>query len=260
MITSRTNPKIKYVRRLQADKRFRSSQNAFVVEGTRWLREFVGKLNQPQQVFFTDAWSVVPNNAQILAQIGGSRQIVSDQVMQAMSATETAPGVLAVVDIVPAPFPKTPSFILILDGVSDPGNMGTLLRTAAAAGVEGVILTPNCVDVYNPKVTRSSMGAQIRLPIIALKWPQIAQLAKDLTIRVAKADGTFPYTRVNWQQPAALVIGNEAHGVTEEAEQIMSESIYIPLASGVESLNAAVAGSIIMFEVVRQRNIPMDNR
>lgn len=256
MISSRTNPKIKFVRRLQVDRRFRTNHAVFVVEGTRWLNEFVGNDRIPQQVFFTEVWSHDPDHAEILTQIGGLQHIVSQQVMQAMSATKTSPGVLAIVDIIHAPLPAKLTYVLILDGVSDPGNMGTLLRTANAAGVDAVILGPMCVDIYNPKVVRSTMGAHIHLPIVSLDWPAIENSLEGLHISIASATGSKLYTASDWRQPAAIIIGNEAHGPSEEASRLAEEKIYIPLMNHVESLNAAVAGAVIMFEVVRQRMLP----
>lgn len=252
MISSLSNPKFKKVRRLQADKRFRSNQQQFVIEGTRWIAEMV---NDPrlQDLFYTELWYQQADHAQLIAQLSGRTHQVSDEVMSAMSATKTAPGVLAVVAISPAVVPQNPSLILILDSISNPGNLGTMLRTAAAAGVDAVLLSPDCVDIYNPKVVRGSMGALLRLPVYQYEWEKIAEVVAGCSIWIASVNGNSIYTAVDWRKPAALVIGNEAWGAGENAYDLATGSISIPMNSATESLNAAVAASIILFEAVRQR-------
>ncbi len=165
MISSLSNQKVKYVRRIQSDRRFRHRQQIFVVEGTRWLKELLVHPRALQHIYYREDWAEATDHALMLAQFQVSRQSVSEEVMKAMSATETAPGILAVVAIDPLPIPTQPTFMIILDAVTDPGNMGTILRSAAAAGVDAALLGPGCVDVYNPKVVRSAMGAHLRLPI-----------------------------------------------------------------------------------------------
>jgi RNA methyltransferase, TrmH family len=163
--------------------------------------------------------------------------------------------VLAVLGMVERPFPPNPTLILILDSIRDPGNLGTILRTAAAAGVAGVWLGPGCVDAYNPKVVRSSMGALLRLPLAGGSWPEIAASAEKLTVYLAAADGERVYTAVDWTEPAALIIGSEASGAGRQAHQLAHERISIPIKRHTESLNAAVAGAVILFEAVRQRSV-----
>jgi TrmH family RNA methyltransferase len=138
MITSSTNPKVKYVRRLQTDRRFRAREKAFVVEGTRWLTELVERAHPPEIVLYTDDWHNTADNRRILQQLKAPVQLVSDQTMAHMSDTETPPGILAVVSMQPHPLPHQPSLLLILDRVRNPGNLGTMLRTAGAAGAEAL--------------------------------------------------------------------------------------------------------------------------
>lgn len=170
MITSPSNDKVKMVRRLQTERRIRAQEQAFVVEGDRWLAELVHYQLPPRHLFFTPEWQV--SHTEILAQLAQFTHLpgllVNEAVMAAMSDTITPPGVLAVVPMPQLPLPAQPSLLLILDAINNPGNLGTMLRTAVAAGVDGVLLTPGSVDATNPKVVRGSMGALLRLPVHAL--------------------------------------------------------------------------------------------
>ena len=253
MISSLANAKIKYVRRLQAEKRFRAREKAFVIEGTRWVSELIQLSRIPELLFYTEAWLNSAANAPILHQINGPKQVVSEPVMAAMSDTQTPSGILAVLPIQPLPLPDAPSLLLILDGVTNPGNLGTMLRTAGAAGVDGVLLGPGCVDAYNPKAVRGAMGAHLRLAIRTANWTEIEQLTARMSVWLAAADGEMAYTAVSWQPPSALIIGGEASGAGEQARQLATAAIHIPMRAATESLNAAVATAIILFESARQR-------
>ncbi|MBI4631311.1 MAG: RNA methyltransferase [Chloroflexi bacterium] len=130
------------------------------------------------------------------------------------------------------------------------------MRTAAAANVDAVLLSPDTVEAFNPKVVRAGMGAHFRLPIESLSWDEIKELTANLKIYLADAQHgtrTTQYDLIDWTQPCALIISSEAEGASDEAKALTQESVYIPMQRNVESLNAAVAGSIILFEAVRQR-------
>ncbi len=254
MISSSSNPKVKYVRRLQSERRFRNREQAFVIEGTRWFSEIDPHTLVPKMVFFTEQWTALPGHSNILQQFGESGQAVSDEVMQEMSDTSTPPGILAVLPMVERPFPTPSTFLLILDAIQTPGNLGTMLRTAAAAGVDGVVLAPGCVDPYNPKVVRGSMGTLLRLPVHQLNWDEIATLTHEMDVWVAIIDGETAYTAVSWTNPTALIIGSEAHGANPQARQIAGGGVTIPMHKQTESLNAAMAAGIILFEAKRQRD------
>ena len=253
MISSLANTKVKYVRRLQAEKRLRLRENVFVVEGTRWITELMQLARVPNIVFYTDEWLNTSSNETILQQLAGTKQVVSEQVMRAMSDTQTPPGILAVLPVDPLPWPEKPSFLLILDRITNPGNLGTILRAAGAAGIEGVILGPGCVDAYNPKAIRGGMGAHLRLPIQTAKWPEIGHMVQSMSVWLATADGDKAYTAVPWTQPSAIIIGGEASGAGSQARKLATASITIPMHAATESLNAAVAAAVILFEAARQR-------
>jgi RNA methyltransferase, TrmH family len=254
MITSASNNRVKYVTRLQSDRRFRAREEAYVVEGTRWVTEVVQRQLGPLALYYTGEWQSKPGHNEILQQLAGPVQEVSDAVMAAMSDTETPSGVLAVLPVQPLPIPDLPQLLLILDEIRDPGNLGTMLRTAAAAGVGGVLLSPGCVDPYNPKVVRAGMGAHLRIALHQLAWSEIAGLTRGLQVWLAAAGGDLPYTDANWRQPSALIIGSEARGAGAEASALATGSIYIPMYAASESLNAATAAAVILFEALRQRS------
>jgi len=188
---------------------------------------------------------------------------VEPRLLAELAHTETSQGILAVVPVPSLPLPDAPNLVLIADGLRDPGNLGTLLRTAAAAGVDAVLLGPGTVDATNPKVVRAAMGAHFRVALRALDWAGIAELAESpgperrsappLAVWIADAAGAVDYAAVDWTAPAALIIGGEAAGPSPEAKALAGGTLRIPLASGMESLNAATAAAVILFEARRQR-------
>jgi TrmH family RNA methyltransferase len=142
---------------------------------------------------------------------------------------------------------------LVADRMSDPGNLGTLLRSASAAGVQAVFLTEDTVDAYNPKVVRGAMGAHFRLPLLATTASALRQALAGLDVWLAEAGAGEAYDGVDWRRPSALVIGGEAHGPRQEVRALCAGSVHVPMHAGTESLNAAVAASVILFEIARQR-------
>jgi TrmH family RNA methyltransferase len=186
---------------------------------------------------------------------GVETEQVSDSVMQAMSDTKTPQGVLAVLGVVDIPLPEYLSFVLILDGVRDPGNLGAILRSAAASGVDGVVLTPGSVEIYSPKVLRAAMGAHFRLPVQQFDWEGIKRMLHTAGLRtfMAEVGGGTRYDQADFKTPLALVIGSEAAGASPALQELADERIYIPMVRAVESLNAANAAAVLLFEVVRQR-------
>jgi TrmH family RNA methyltransferase len=184
---------------------------------------------------------------------GVTIRICSESLFKELSGTLTPQGIMAIVPMADVPAGSAdPSLILIAAGISDPGNLGTLLRSSAAAGVTRVLLTPNTVDPYNPKVVRSAMGAHFAVPLDHFD-PNSGELPADLSVVLSDARSSVPYDVVDFTGPTAIVIGSEAAGITSDLERIATASVSIPMASNTESLNAAVAGSILLFEALRQR-------
>ncbi|MFW6096630.1 MAG: TrmH family RNA methyltransferase [Chloroflexota bacterium] len=255
MITSTANSKVKHVRRLQQDRRYREREQAYVVEGTRWVQEAASVFAGEATVFYTPEWAGEPQHEALLASFEQRSQKVSEEVMASMSDVQTPQGILAVLPMRPKPLPEAPSFLLVLDGLQTPGNLGTILRTAAAAGADGVLLAPGSVDAYNPKVIRGAMGAHLRLPIHHVDWDEIQQLTRNTTVWLATAAGDISYTDANWRRPSTLIIGGEAHGGSARAQELAQRTVHIPMHANTESLNAAMAAGIILFEAMRQRRL-----
>ena len=153
---------------------------------------------------------------------------------------------------------QEPLSLLILDGLQDPGNLGTLVRAGEGAGVSGIIMSENTVDIYNPKVIRSTMGSIFRVPFIYVKDLKevIDKLnSKGILVYASSLEGAIEYDRPDYKKDTAFIIGNEAAGISKEILDITDKKIKIPMLGEVESLNAAVAGSILMYEAVRQRRL-----
>ena len=276
MITSNQNSKIKLVRALLGRSKERREAGAFVVEGVRLVEEAV-KGNWKFEFALFDETLGERGKLQVegLRLKGVEVEEVSASVMKSISETETPQGILAVLEFTnPStssgqglPIPQSPNFILIPDQIRDPGNLGTLLRSAAASGVQAVLIPPETTDAFAPKVLRSGMGAHFKLPIHSMSWEEIEKVvkpegvalsgeavSKGLNVYVADMDG-HSYWETDLSKPIALIVGNEAEGVSESARKLANGKISIPMSDGTESLNAGVAGSVLMFEVMRQRAV-----
>lgn len=251
-ITSAHNERVKYVRSL-ARRRVRQREGRFVVEGTRLVAEVVRAGVKPALVLYTEAWAATPAS-QLLPGLAAAEEgawEVTENVLAACAETEAPQGVLAVVPFVH--LEPRPGLVLILDQVRDPGNLGTVLRSAEAAGVGQVLLAPGTVDLYNPKVVRGAMGAHFRLPAASLDWPQIAERVAGRAVWLADAAGEATYDQVDWTAPSALIVGGEAAGAGQKAAVLATGRVCIPMPGGAESLNAAMAATVVLFEVARQR-------
>jgi TrmH family RNA methyltransferase len=258
MITSPHNPKLKLIRALQGRAKERREAGAFVVDGVRLVEDAVNGNWKFRFALFDETISERGRlNVERLTLNGVDVEEVSANLMKSLSETETPQGILAVLELTQLPITNYPDFILIPDQIRDPGNLGTLLRTAAAAGVQAVLLPPETTDAFAPKVVRSGMGAHFRLPIRSLNWEEVEQVVRSAGLQVflADMDGQSCW-ETDLRQPVALVIGGEADGASESARKLANHAkrISIPMSANVESLNAGVAGSILMFEVVRQRS------
>jgi len=255
MITSSSNAKIKLVRSLQGRSRQRKAEKAFVAEGVRLVEEAVDE-HWPMDFMLYDETLSERGLALIQRlremEIADISQIIPD-LMAEISDTETPQGILAVLARQRLPLPSSPSFILIADRIRDPGNMGTLLRTAEAAGVEGVLLAPGTVDAFSPKVVRAGMGAHFRLPILEQTWEEIQAVVKGMPVFLAESGKGLPLWRANFQQPLALLIGGEAFGASPKGTALATQKVTIPTPGHAESLNAAIAAGILIAEVLRQR-------
>lgn len=195
-----------------------------------------------------------------LEQAGVPVLLTAPAALESLSATVHSQGVILLArrpQHDPAAFARQPcTLLLALDRVQDPGNLGTLLRTAEAAGVEAVLLLPGCADAFAPKVLRSSMGSAFRLPVLSeVSAADLGRLSAEQGLRLVAAagGGDLEHFDYDWRQPTLLVLGNEANGVSEPLLAQCAARLRIPMQPGVESLNVATAGAALLFEAVRQR-------
>ncbi len=253
MISSSQNPKIKLVRALAGRPKERREAGAFLAEGVRLVEEAFAANWPFRFVLFSDELSERGKN--LIKKLEDQKieiEKVDSALLQSLSETETSQGIIAVLNHVPLTIPPSPNFVLIPDSIRDPGNLGTLLRTADAAGVQAILIPPETTDAFAPKVLRAGMGAHFRLPIHSMSWDEIYECTKDLQIYLANMDGQSCW-KTDFKPPLALIVGGEAEGASEQAKKLVNVFVKIPMAGKTESLNAAVAGSVLMFEVLRQR-------
>jgi TrmH family RNA methyltransferase len=256
MLTSTKNEKIKYIKALQSRARVRREAGAFVVEGVRLAEEAL-VADWPVRLCLYDPEIGERGQAVVDALAAGSVETLAaaPHVIAAASDTQTPQGILLVLDLTPLPLPENPDFVLVLDQLRDPGNAGTLLRTAAAAGVDAVLFSAGSVDPFSPKVLRSGMGAHFRLPVHTLPAQEITAYcqAGGLRLLLAEAGRGAAYNAVDLRSRLALVVGSEAHGPGVDFQAAADGHIHIPMPGESESLNAAVAAAVLIFEAVRQR-------
>lgn len=255
MITSTSNQQVKEIVQLQKKSKARNQAGVFIVEGIRMVQETPA--DRVEKLYVTEGFYKKYKDA---LPKGCKPELVSDVVFAYMSDTKTPQGVLAVVrqmkhkaeEILNAENPH----IMVLDNLQDPGNLGTIFRTAEAAGVNGLILSKECVDIYNPKTIRSTMGAIYRMPFVYVEdiLETIAEMKqKGITVYAAHLDGKNSYDKEDYTTGTAFLIGNEGNGLREEVSAQADIWVQIPMAGQVESLNAAIAAAVLMFEVSRQR-------
>lgn len=282
MITSTSNVKIKEIVQLQKKGRLRNERGIFLVEGLRMVQEVpverIVKMYMTEDFYKKKGKALLQEQAMSSANAspqwkgalrkekaqdmvpGLELELVTPTVFSYMSDTKTPQGVLAVVRqggfAKEALMDGRDAHLLVLDNVQDPGNLGTIFRTAEAAGVTGVILSRDCADIYNPKTVRSTMGAVFRQPFVYVdNLPATISQMKERGIRVyaAHLQGERPYDREDYRKKTAFLIGNEGNGLRREVEEMADVRVCIPMAGRAESLNAGIAAGILMFEAARQR-------
>jgi TrmH family RNA methyltransferase len=256
MITSTRNPKVQHLRGLQRRAKNRRDAGSFVVEGVRLAEEAAAASWELRLGLYTDALSERGRAlVEELASKGADMQLVSPEVMAAASDTQTPQGILLELAQRELPLPEHPTLLLIADQLRDPGNLGTLLRSAAAAGTDAALLTLGSADPWAPKVLRGGMGAHFRLPIRIMEWAEIRALCEKQGLRtfVAEAGRGAPYDETDLTLSLAFILGGEAEGPGPEAVKLADGALHIPMPGRLESLNAATAGSLLLFEAARQR-------
>jgi TrmH family RNA methyltransferase len=257
MITSSNNARLKTVRLLTGRSKERREAGAFLAEGVRLVEEALASDWPFRYVLHSD--QLGERGRQLLARIqqrGIEADEISGKLLASLSETETSQGILAVLADERPPRVHDLNFVLIADALRDPGNLGTLLRSAEAAGFDAAFLAPGTTDAFAPKVVRAGMGAHFRLPLYEVSWEEIRTqvAAYGWTVDLADMKGQSCWER-DFRPPLALIISGEAEGATEAARRLAQQTVSIPMHGQAESLNAAVAGAVLMFEVMRQRKL-----
>ncbi|MCL6633126.1 MAG: RNA methyltransferase [Alicyclobacillus herbarius] len=254
-IDSPANDRVRAWARLKT-RRGRTQQRAFLAEGPRQLQEALAARVEILAVL----WDVSRDELDTEVQRELARRSIpfvelSPQAFAAVSDTVTPQGVISVIRLPEPGAVKLPARCVMLDGIQDPGNVGTLLRTAEAFGLTHVCCAKGTADPFAPKVVRAAMGGLFRLTVIEqsaldfvrdwrAEWP-------DGQVLAAGADGSAECHRLDYRRPTLMVIGSEAHGVSEPVQQAADHEVRIPMPGGAESLNAAVAGAILLYEMTR---------
>lgn len=260
-ITSSSNPTIKEIKSLHR-KKDRWMSKLYIVEGIKMVGEIVDNNYEAKYLIYTEKLFELKGGTELFNRIKHYKNLINvpEKIYREITKVETPQGIMAVLpfretylsDI----FKKSNPFIILLDRVQDPGNLGTIIRTADAFGVDGIIISEGSVDVYNPKVVRATMGSIFRVSLFHVKdnLNTVRELKnKGIKIYSTSLQAEKFIQEADFKVPSLLIIGNESKGVSDELLNMADSLIKIPMVGEAESLNAAVASSIVMYEVMRQR-------
>lgn len=257
-LTGLQNPMVKAAAELK-QKKYRQQQGLFLAEGLRTVEEAV-RYGAVQSIFYT---AIEDDRTRAVLEEAAAKQIklvcVSDKVLKKIADTEKPQGIIAVCEMRSKrldEFLASGKMLLVLDRVTDPGNIGTMLRTADAAGVGGLLLLQGCADIYAPKTVRASMGSLFHLPVLSgLSEELLVQAARKAgyELLVTCLDGADNLYKADLQGRLAFVMGNEANGVSPALLAAADKRVFIPMQGRAESLNVAMAAGIVMFEALRQK-------
>lgn len=260
MITSTSNAKVKRLVNLKKKRKLRDEESVFLVEGVRMFREVPKE--RLLEIYVTESFlkkeeKLVKKKA---AEAGAAVEVFADHVFEYVSDTKTPQGILCIVRQMEYSTEKLMDgkapLLLVLDNIQDPGNLGTIVRTAEGAGVTGIIMSQDTVDIYNPKTIRSTMGSVYRMPFVYEEdLPGVLEKMNLQGIHTfaAHLEGACSYDAADYRKGSAFLIGNEGNGLRDSVARCAGQYIKIPMCGQVESLNAAIAASVLMFEAARQR-------
>ncbi len=263
-ISSSSNAYVKEYRRLAGSRKYRRSAGKLALEGPHLLEEALAAGLVPEVVFFTRKFLDAGGEQKLCALPGGTRQYqVPPSLFAGLTDTETPQEVAAIIPFCEPDFSavmaRPLTLILILDRLQDPGNMGTVVRSAAAAGVEALFYTPGTVDPYSPKALRSTAGALFHLPPLETGKPlSLIEKLRDrgMLILAAEPQGGRIYWEMDFRRKIALIIGSESSGLSPGISAAADCAVSIPQVSPLDSLNAAAAAAVLLYEALRQRNSP----
>ena len=261
-IQSSQNNTIKEIKALHLKKN-RDAQDLYFVEGIRFVSDAIDNGQTIEKVIVSDKLEGLNGGKELIERVSALCEncfLVPEKIFKEISDTQTPQGILAVLkkrafeleEVI-----EQGSSVVILDSLQDPGNVGTIIRTADAAGISAVILSKGCVDLFSPKVLRSTMGSVFHMPIFeGLSIKETIDLFKQLGYKVIAShlDGTNNYYDEELTGKCAIIVGNEANGISQETAAMADKLVKIPMPGRAESLNASVAASIMIYEMVRQKN------
>ena len=267
MITSANNQQLKQVSALLKKAKERKERKAFVVEGPRMVVE--APVESLKAVYVAESFEKNQENQNLLKELekkcqdaGAVFETVADAVFKNVSDTQTPQGIMAVVAMPEYSFEQLldgdKTHLLILESIQDPGNLGTMLRTGEGAGITGVIMNKTTVDLFNPKTIRSTMGSIYRMPhYVTEDLSETLRVLKEkgISLYAAHLKGEHYYTEEDYTSGCAFLIGNEGNGLSDEIANQADTYIKIPLEGQVESLNAAISATLLMYEANRQRRL-----
>jgi RNA methyltransferase, TrmH family len=261
ILTSTQNPLVKQVRKLHRSKE-REKQNLLLIEGTNLVEAACHADYKLDIIFYTERWQQNHQPlCQIIAEQGVRVEFVSPEILKAIATTVNPDGVVAIARRpIVEPIPALKTVGLALERLQDPGNLGTIIRTAAATGADGLWLSADSVDFYSPKVLRASVGQWFRLPVITNQnLSQLVQQQEQQGVQIiaTTSKATKTYWEVDFTRPSLILLGNEGAGLSSESIDLADVQIKIPLANQVESLNVAVASALLLYEA--QRQLTMSN-
>lgn len=255
MIESAQNKIIKELK-LLSEKKHRDRLNLFIADGLRFVSEIPDDMKVEKMIFSSSF--VLKNDISAFKKRTKCYE-VSDRLFREISETESPQGIMAVcekMDFDTEKIIRKDGFYIIAEELNDPGNLGTIIRTAYAAGVDGVILSKGSVDLYNPKVLRSTMGAIFKIPIIQnadIEYIISVMKNKKINIYAAHLKGKTYHYNLDLRHGCAFMLGNEARGLSDKSAAMCDQLVKIPMPGGAESLNASVAAAVLIYEAVRQR-------
>ena len=265
MITGKDNPRIKYIKKLLDKSSFRNSEKKFVAEGLRAVKE-CNRFGTINQLYISSGYEEKMSENSELSDVYNEikadiKETVKDDIFNKISDTKSPQGILAIVympEVNPdAIYEKKNASVLVLDEVRDPGNIGTIIRTAQGMGFDAVIFSKGCADIYQPKIVRSTMGSLLKVPCIKLENDLKTELENikkhGFTIYATALNNSISITEIIFDEKAAIIIGNEANGISDEAFLMSDQNITIPMKNGLESYNASVAASILMYEAGKKQ-------
>lgn len=261
-LDSSDNKIIRTVRRLMTSHTFRDKSGQTVVEGRRVVDEALSAGVSFRHVVYSRRLLQETGGKNLIARLQASSTrllYVTERLMEEISGVEAPQGVVGVIswtlpEVTSFPLPASgPALLVVAEALQDPGNLGSLIRSAQAAGAHGIGVTKGTVEVFNPKTLRACAGSVFRIPVfrVPLNWMEFAK-EQGLAVRATTVTGGQPYDQVDWMAPVIIVLGNEGNGLTLEEE---AEPITVPMVPTADSLNVAMAGSVILFHAASQRRL-----